>query len=106
MPGARFFFLKEANLNHSKIQLNRYETAPNSIQLNPKLDIGLFVDLAEFTCFYQFLHDVIIKLFCFDLQNNFMITSCKNSGEFRESTSNPMSSFDLIKENMELPHTD
>ena len=34
----------------------------------PKLDIGLFVDLAEFTCFYQFLHDVIIKLVCFDLQ--------------------------------------
>ena len=31
--------------------------------------MGLFVDLAEFTCFYQFLHDVIIKLFCFDLQN-------------------------------------
>ena len=32
----------------------------------PKIDIGLFVDLAEFTCFYQFLHDVIIELFCFD----------------------------------------
>ena len=28
--------------------------------------MGLFVDLAEFTCFYQFLHDVIIKLFYFD----------------------------------------
>ena len=25
--------------------------------------MGLFVDLAEFNCFYQFLHDVIIKLF-------------------------------------------
>ena len=24
--------------------------------------MGLIVDLAEFTCFYQFLHDVIIKL--------------------------------------------
>ena len=41
-------------------------------------DNGLFVDFCVFTCFYQFLHDVIIKLFCFDLQNNFMITSCKN----------------------------
>ena len=40
--------------------------------------MGVFVDLAEFTCFYQFLHVVIIQLFCFDLQNNFMITSCKN----------------------------
>ena len=35
------------------------------------LDIRLFVDLAEFTCFYQFLHDVILELFCFDLQNSF-----------------------------------
>ena len=30
--------------------------------IKPKLDMGLFVDLAEFTCFYQFLHDVIIKI--------------------------------------------
>ena len=37
--------------------------------IKPRLDIGLFVDLAEFSCFYQFLHDVIIKLFCFDLGN-------------------------------------
>ena len=29
----------------------------------------------EFPCFYQFLHDVIIKLFCRSKQNNFMITS-------------------------------
>ena len=35
--------------------------------LKPKLDIGLFVDLAEFPWIPQFLHDVIIKLFCFDL---------------------------------------
>ena len=54
--------------------MNTYETAPNFIQLIQKLDIGLFVDLAEFTCFYQFLHDVIIKLFCLHLQNNFIIT--------------------------------
>ena len=40
----------------------------------PKLDIGLFDDLPEFPCFYQFLYDVIIKLFCFDLQNNFTRT--------------------------------
>ena len=52
--------------NVSEVQLNKYETAPNFIQLTQNLYIGLFVDLAEFTCFYQFLHDVIIKLFCFD----------------------------------------
>ena len=40
--------------------------------IEPKLDIGLFVDLDEFPSFYQFLHDVIIKLFCFDLLNNFL----------------------------------
>ena len=60
----------------SLVQLNKYETASNFIQLSQ--NFGLFVDLCVFTCFYQFLHDVIIKLFCFDLQNNFMITSCKN----------------------------
>ena len=44
----------------------------------PKLDIGLFVDFCVFTYFYKFLHHVILKLFCSDLQNNFMITLCKN----------------------------
>ena len=29
----------------------------------PKLDTRLFVDLAEFTCSYQFLHELLIKLF-------------------------------------------
>ena len=38
--------------------------------IKPKLDMGLFVDFCVFTCFYQFLHDVLIKLFCLDLQNN------------------------------------
>ena len=28
-----------------------------------------------FLCFYHFLHDVIIKLFCRSKQNNFMVTS-------------------------------
>ena len=46
--------------------------------MKPKLDMGLFVDLAEFTCFYQFLHVVILKLFCFNLRDNFMITLYKN----------------------------
>ena len=33
-----------------------------------KLDIGLFVDFCVFTCFYHFLHDVIIKSFCVDAE--------------------------------------
>jgi hypothetical protein len=35
--------------------------APNFIQLNQNQK--LVVDSAEFTCFYQFLHVVIVKLF-------------------------------------------
>ena len=46
--------------------------------IKPELDIGLFLAFCVFSCFYQFLHDVIIKLFLFGLQNNFMITSCNN----------------------------
>ena len=42
-----------------------------------KLDIGLFVDFCEFTCFYQFLHNFITKRFCRSKQNNFMCTSSK-----------------------------
>jgi hypothetical protein len=29
----------------------------------PKINIGLFVDFGVFTCFYRFLHNVLIKLF-------------------------------------------
>ena len=75
--------------------------------IKPKLDIELFVDLAEFPYSYQFLHDVIIKLFCFDLQNNFMITTCKNwqkQGNSAKSTNNPVSSFGLTEQNLELSH--
>ena len=45
-----------------------------SSSIKPKVDIGLFVDFCVFSCFYQFLHDVIIILFCRSKQNNFMIT--------------------------------
>ena len=31
--------------------------------IKPKLDIGLFVDFCVFTCFYQFLQDVLIIFF-------------------------------------------
>ena len=41
----------------SYVQLNKYETAPNFIQLSQNLTSD---------CFYQFLHDVITKLFFFD----------------------------------------
>ena len=48
-------------------------------------------------------------VFFFDLQNNFMVTSWKNwgiQGNSAKSINNPMSSFGLIEENMELSHTD
>ena len=66
--------------------------------MKPKLDIGLFVDLAEFPCFYQFMHDVIIKFFCRSKQSNDHImqelVKQVNSGK---STNNPTSSFGLIE---------
>ena len=40
--------------------------------------MGLFAGFCVLTCFYQLLHDVLIQLFCFDLENNFMSTLCKN----------------------------
>ena len=52
---------------------------------------------------------MIIRLFCFDLQNNLLITSCKNwgiQGNSAKSAINPMSSFGLIEENMELSYID
>ena len=63
--------------------------------IKSKLDIGLFVDLAEFQ-----------KLFCRSKQNNFMMLMLdlvKNVNSAR-STNNPMSSFGLIEYNLELSH--
>ena len=83
----------EANITYTyrhfcKIEANKEGKGLDSwmvskiIIVNPwvkaKLDIGLFVDFCVFTCFYQFLNDVIIKLFCLDLHNNIMITLWKN----------------------------
>ena len=42
----------------------KYIHSTQVYSIKPKLDIGLFVDFCVFTCFYQFLHDVLIKLFC------------------------------------------
>ena len=56
--------LRKNNVDSKKLEsfftyllhLNKYETAPNFIQLlKPKLEIRLFVDLAEFPCFYAVL---------------------------------------------------
>ena len=69
MGGRNYLWRSIFDVMH--VQLNKYETAPNFIQLNQNLPL-------ECLLIYQFLHDVIINLFCFDLQNNFMIRSCKN----------------------------
>ena len=37
------------------VQLNEYETASYFYSIKPQLDIGLFVDLADFSCFSLFL---------------------------------------------------
>ena len=37
----------------------------HSLKPKPKLDIELFVDFCGFTCFYQFLHELIIKFVLF-----------------------------------------
>ena len=68
------------------VQLNGYEWDSYIFSsIKSKLDIGLFVDFCAFTCFYQLLPDVIIILFCRSKQNNFMITSCKNSAINKQS---------------------
>ena len=43
------------DMNYGQVQLNKYETASIFFSNKPKLDIGLFVDLAEFPCFYAVL---------------------------------------------------
>ena len=48
------------------LQLNEYETVPYFLQSSQKL----FVDFCVFTCFYQFLRDVIIILFCRSKQSD------------------------------------
>ena len=45
--------------------------------IEPKFDIRVLVDFCVFTCFYQFLYDVITKLFCRSKQKFFLFTSCK-----------------------------
>ena len=86
------------------VQVNEYETAQYFIQLNQNLTSDkLSVDFCVFTCFYQFLHDVIIKLFWSAEQyhDHIMQTLVKT----KKSTNNLMSIFGLIEENMELSHT-
>ena len=70
-----WFFRPRKGLYVFPILSEKYGSICYSIK--PKLDIGLFVDLAEFSCFYQFLHDVIIKLFRRSKQNNYFVTTCE-----------------------------
>ena len=77
---ARLFFSRKKSSLPSDfhVQLNKYETAPNFIQFSQNLTSDCLLIQLNFPVFTQFLHDLIIKLFCFDLQNNFLIRSCKN----------------------------
>ena len=61
-----------------KVQLNKYETAPH-FSIKSKLDMQLFVGFCVLPRFYLHLLDLNLKLFCFDVQNNFRF----RSGKFR-----------------------
>ena len=66
--------------------------------IKPKLDIRLFVDFCVFTCFYQFLHDVIIKLFCRSKQfYDQIMQKLVKTGKNTEKTNNPISSSGSIE---------
>ena len=66
--------------------------------IQPKIDMVLFVDLAKFTCFYQFLQIVIIKLFWPAEQfYDHIMQELVKKGTFSKSTNNPLSSFGLIE---------
>ena len=92
--------LKRCNVFYASLQHNRYETAPNHIQLSQSLILDFLLISVFSPVFFHFLHDLIIELFCRLKQNSPMIRSCKNC----KKTNNPMSSFDLMKQNMELSH--
>jgi hypothetical protein len=62
----------------------------------------LFVDLAEFACFYQLLHYVIIKIVLQIKTKQFYDHIMQKQGNSAKSTNNPMSSFGLSEENMEV----
>ena len=63
---------------YALVQLNKYETALNFIQISQNLTLDCLLINLNFLIFTQFLHDLIIKLFCRSKQNNFLIRSCKN----------------------------
>ena len=48
------------------VQLNKYETVPHFNHISQKFDIRLFVDLAEFPCFYEVLawpdHKIVLQI--------------------------------------------
>ena len=77
------------------------------LSIKPKLDMGLFVDFCVFTWIWLNLPDQNLRLFCFDVQNNFMFTSGKFSQiqvKTQKSINNSKSSFGLIGKNMKVSH--
>ena len=67
--------------------------------IKPKLDIGLFVDLAEFPCFVPVVawcdHKIVLQIKKI-LWSHHARTGTKE-GNSAKSTNNPMSSFGLIE---------
>ena len=69
--------------SYSYRQLNEYETVLYFLQLSQNLTWE-FVDFCAFTCFYQFLHDVLIKLFCCDLRSSILWAHHPKTGKNTE----------------------
>ena len=74
-----------------------------------KLDIGLLEDFCVFTCFYQVLHDVIIKLFgILQIKTNqfyyHIMQKLVKTGKYTEINKQSYVKFWLDWRNMELSH--
>ena len=82
---------------HLNLQINKNETAPHFIQLSQNLTSDCLLTSVYLLVFTSFCIILIIKLFCFDLQNNFMSTIMQKQGNSAKSANNPKSSFGLIK---------
>ena len=78
------------NFGGKCLQLNEYETAPNFIQLLPKLDIELFVD---FCVFAWCDHKIVLFWSAEQYSDHIMQKQVKT----QKSTNNLISSFGLIE---------
>ena len=80
----------------SFLQLNKYGTAPNFIQLSQNLMSDWFFSVYIFTGLYQFLHDVIIIFLSVEQFYDRIMHMRAKTGKDTEIEKQSMSSFGLI----------